>query len=75
MEHHGQQEEPVEGAHGRSMLRRVSNAASTAARSIASKISDDHEEEKLRSRRNTRDYESDVVDYLDVLGKSRLFFR
>lgn len=70
--HHGQPRDSTDEGVGRSgstRLRRVSNAASTAARSIASKLSDDPENEKTRSRRSTRNYESDVVDYLDVLGK------
>lgn len=67
---HGQQRDSVDvGRSGSTKLRRLSNAASTAARSITSKLSDDPDESR-RSRRNTRDYEGDVVDYLDVLGKS-----
>lgn len=70
--HHGQPRNSTEGVgrSGSTRLRRLSNAASTAAKSITSRLSDDTEEQKMRSRRNTRDYESDVVDYLDVLGKS-----
>lgn len=69
--HHGTQRDSTEvpGRSGSTRLRRISNAASTAAKSITSKLSDDPEEERLRSRRNTRDYEGDVVDYLDVLGR------
>ena len=54
---------------GSTRLRRASNAA----RSILSKLSDDPEEASRRGRSQTgygRNYESDVVDYLDVLGKS-----
>lgn len=67
--HHGQnRDSDGVGRSGSTRLRRLSNAASTAARSITSKLSDDPEE-GYRSRRNTREYENDVVDYLDVLGK------
>ena len=55
-------------ASGTTRLRRASNAA----RSILSKLSDDPEESSMRGRSQTgygRNYESDVVDYLDVLGK------
>lgn len=52
---------------GSKRLRRASNAA----RSIISKLSDDPDEDKLRTGRSLNgygpDYESDVVDYLDVL--------
>lgn len=64
--HHGQHRDSTGGS---TKLRRLSNAASTTARSIVSKLSDDPAEDKLR-RRNTRDYEGDIVDYLDVLGES-----
>lgn len=64
--HHGRRRESTGGS---TRLRRLSNAASTTARSIVSKLSDDPAEDKVRSRRNTRDYEDDIVDYLDVLGE------
>lgn len=55
---------------GRSAGQRL-RRASNAARSVLSKLSDDPDEAKLgRGRAQTgtgRDYESDVVDYLDVL--------
>ncbi|KAK5941045.1 hypothetical protein PMZ80_006322 [Knufia obscura] len=55
------------GRSGSTRLRGVSNVA----RSVLSKMSDDPDEGNLRRGRaqtgNGRDYESDVVDYLDVL--------
>ena len=72
---HGEPRNSVEstenrvGRSGSTRLRRASNAA----RSVLSKLSDDPDEDGLRRNRagtgNGRDYESDVVDYLDVLGK------
>lgn len=56
------------GRSGSTRLRRASNAA----RSVLSKLSDDPEEDNLRKGRSQtgrgNQYESDVVDYLDVLG-------
>lgn len=61
---------------GRSGSRRL-RAASNAAKSVFSKMSDDTEEPNLRSGRaqgrNNGNYESDVVDYLDVLGKQAAY--
>lgn len=70
--HHGQNRQSVDsegrvGRSGSTRLRRASNAA----RSVLSKLSDDPEEGSRRGRAQTgdgRNYESDVVDYLDVLG-------
>ena len=62
--------EPTGARVGRSGSRRL-RRASNAARSIISKLSDDTEEDRLRAGRSQNgwgpDYESDVVDYLDVL--------
>lgn len=74
-EQHGQNRLSVDsagentiGRSGSTRLRRASNAA----RSILSKLSDDPEEDRLRRGRSQtgrgNQYESDVVDYLDVLG-------
>lgn len=77
--HHGQSRPSVEedtenrvGRSGSTRLRRASNAA----RSILSKFSDDQDEQQSRGRARTgtgNEYESDVVDYLDVLGRFRAF--
>lgn len=74
--HHGQpglsvdnddQQGARAGRSGSTRLRRASNAA----RSMISKLSDDPEEDRLRRGRGQtgygHEYESDVVDYLDVL--------
>lgn len=67
--HHGQQRDSLDatnrvGRSGSTRLRRASNAA----RSVLSKLSDDpHDDARAR---NANEYESDVVDYLDVLGMS-----
>lgn len=71
--HHGQNlntGDGIEGRVGRSGSTRL-RRASNAARSVLSKLSDDPEEDRDRLRRtggNRHEYESDVVDYLDVLG-------
>lgn len=72
---HGQSRPSVEednenrvGRSGSTRLRRASNAA----RSILSKFSDDQDDQQSRGRARTgtgNNYESDVVDYLDVLGQ------
>lgn len=71
--HHDRQSVDSDGRVGRSGSTRL-RRATTAARSILSKLSDDPEEDNLRTGRpqtgSGRNYESDVVDYLDVLGRS-----
>jgi len=60
----------VEGLVGRSGSKRL-RRASNAARSALSRMSDDPQDDRDRLRRtggNRHEYESDVVDYLDVLG-------
>lgn len=61
-----------EGGVGRSGSKRL-HRMSDAARSVLSKTSNDPDEDNLRRPRahtaQGRDYESDVVDYLDVLGR------
>lgn len=71
--HHGQHRQSADsegrvGRSGSTRLRRASNAA----RSVLSKLSDDPDDNSRRGRAQTgtgQNYESDVVDYLDVLGK------
>lgn len=76
---HHQSRPSVEEDHDNTLGRSTSTRlrrASNAARSILSKFSDDQDDQQSRGRPRSgtgNNYESDVVDYLDVLGEFILF--